>query len=143
MLAAIISLTSLRFTDTVEPKDASVAEAAGHLRTFRLTTFDGKTLTIALGRKPEEKRPKPAEPAADKTATAPAAKPAEANAGAKPAAPEMETIPAGPVFAFISSSDPHAAVNQMMKRRAFEVDEYSFTGLPQKADELFEAAKAK
>jgi len=30
-----------------------------------------------------------------------------------------------------------------MKRRAFEVDEYTFTGLPQKADDLFEAEKAK
>jgi hypothetical protein len=30
-----------------------------------------------------------------------------------------------------------------MGHRAFEVDDYAFTGLPQKADELFEAAKAK
>jgi hypothetical protein len=30
-----------------------------------------------------------------------------------------------------------------MKSRAFKVDDYAFTGLPQKADEFFEAAKAK
>ena len=142
VLSAVTSLTSLRFTDTVDPKDASVAEAQGHLRTFRLTTFDGRALTVALGRKPEEKRPKPAAPA-EKAEPAPAGKPADAKPEAKPAAPEMETIPAGPVFAFVSSSDPHAAINELMKRRAFQVDEYTFTGLPQKADELFEAAKAK
>jgi hypothetical protein len=52
-------------------------------------------------------------------------------------------VPAGPVFAVVSSSDPHAAINDMMKRRAFQVDEYTFTGLPQKPEELFEAEKAK
>jgi hypothetical protein len=30
-----------------------------------------------------------------------------------------------------------------MKRRAFEVDDYSYTGLPQRSDELFEQDKAK
>jgi hypothetical protein len=47
------------------------------------------------------------------------------------------------VFAFISSSDAHASINELMKQRAFQVDEYTFTGLPQKADELFETAKGK
>jgi len=152
----LTTLTSLRFTDTVDTKDAAVAEAAAHMRTFKLTTFDGKTLTVALGRKPEEKKPKPPAPPAKeppappaKEATAPAAKEApappakeaDAKAEAKPVAPEFETIPAGPVFAFVSSSDPHAAVNDLMKRRAFQVDDYTFTRLPQKPEELFEAEK--
>jgi hypothetical protein len=47
------------------------------------------------------------------------------------------------VFASIVSSDPHAPVNEMMKRRAVEVDDYVFTGLPQKPDELFEPLKSK
>jgi Domain of unknown function (DUF4340) len=154
----LTTLTSLRFSDTVDPKDPAVAEAAAHMRVFKLTTFDGKTLTIALGRKPEEKKPKAVEPPAKSPpaesppAKAPPAtpspqatdaKPADAAAEAKPAAPEVETIPAGPVFATVSSSDAHAAVNDLMKRRAFEVDEYTFTGLPQKADDLFEPEKAK
>jgi hypothetical protein len=31
-------------------------------------------------------------------------------------------------------------VNALMVKRAFQIAEYTFTGLPQKADELFEAA---
>ena len=148
VLSLLTSLTSLRFTDTVDTKDPSAAEAERHLRTFKLTTFGGKTVTVALGRKPEEKRPKPAAAPA-KAEPAPAAKPAaetkaaDVKVEAKPAAPEFETIPAGPVFAVVSSSDPHAAIDDLMKRRAFQVDEYTFTGLPQKADELFEPAKGK
>jgi hypothetical protein len=137
----LTTLTSLHFTDTVDTKDPVAAEAAKFMRTFRLTTFDGKTLTIALGRKPEDKKPKAA--AAPEKPDAAAAKPADGAEAPKPAAPEMETVPAGPVFASVSSSDPHAAVNDLMKKRAFQVDEYTFTGLPQKADELFEAEKTK
>jgi hypothetical protein len=47
------------------------------------------------------------------------------------------------VFAMISNSDPKAPINDLMARRAFEVDEFTFTGLPQKADDLFEAEKVK
>ena len=106
-----------------------------------MTTFGGQTVTVALGRKPEEKKLKP--PVADKDALASLAKPADTKADTKPITPEYDTVPAGPVFAAVSSSDPKAPINDMMGRRAFEVDEYAFTGLPQKADELFEAEKAK
>lgn len=140
--SALTSLTSLRFTDTVAAKDPAAAEAAAHMRTFKLTTFSGRTLTVALGRKPEEKKLKP--PVADdKQALAPIGKAGEVKADSKPVAPEFETVPAGPVFAVVSSSDANAAINDMMKRRAFQVDEYTFTGLPQKPEELFEAEKAK
>jgi hypothetical protein len=110
------------------------------MRAFRLTTFDGKTVTVALGRRPEEKKLKPPVPDA-KPAIAPIGKSADVKAEAKPVAPEFETIPAGPVFVDVASSDPHAAINDLMRRRAFEVDDYAFTNLPQKADEFFEAEK--
>jgi Domain of unknown function (DUF4340) len=138
----LTSITSLRFTDTIEPKDALAAEAAGHARTFKLTTFDGKTYTVTLGRKPEEKKLKT--PVSDaKEALASLGKLTDVKEDTKPMTPEFETIPAGPVFANVASPDPHAPINEFMTLRAFEVDDYVFTGLPQKPDELFEAAKPK
>jgi hypothetical protein len=136
------TLTTLRFSDTADVKDPAAAEAQKHMRTFRLTTFGGTTLTVSLGRKPEEKKLKPPVPDA-KEPLAALAKGADAKPEAKPITPEFETIPAGPVFVEISSSESKAPVNELMKRRAFQVEEYSFTALPQKADELFETEKAK
>ncbi len=136
------TLTGLRFTETVDTGDGAVSAAAPYARTLKLTTFDGKVISISLGRKPEEKKLKA--PVADaKDSLASLGKLADAKAPATPAAPQFDTIPAGRVFASISSSDQHAAVNEMMKRRAFEVDDYVFTGLPQKPDELFEPLKGK
>jgi hypothetical protein len=57
---------------------------------------------------------------------------------AKPDLPEFETIPAGPVFAFISASDPSALINALMQKRAFQIGEYAFTSLPQNPSEIFE-----
>ncbi len=127
------SLGQLRFSDTSALGDPAVAAARRHERTFRLTTFAGLTYTVALGRKPEEKKLEPAKPAAavpKKTAAKPA----------KPAAPKYESVPAGPVYAFISCSDAHAPINALMGRRAFQVDTYTFTGLPQQPSDLFEPA---
>ncbi len=137
----LASLTSLRFSDTTDPKDPAAAEAAAHMRTFKMTTFGGQTFSVALGRKPEEKKLKP--PVADKDALASLATAVDTKIEPKAVTPEFDVIPAGPVFAVIASSDAKAPVNELMGRRAFEVDEYAFTGLPQKADDLFEAAKAK
>ena len=50
--------------------------------------------------------------------------------------------PAGPVYAFIASSDPAAPVNALMKKRAFQIYDWNFTSLPQKPDELFEPVPA-
>jgi hypothetical protein len=138
----LTSLTGLKFTETVDTGDAAVAAAAPHMRTLTLTTFDGKVITVSLGRKPEEKKLKAASMDA-KDGLASLGKLTDTKAAAAPAVPQFDTIPAGPVFASISSSDAHAAVNEMMKKRAFEVDDYIFTGLPQKPDELFEPLKAK
>jgi hypothetical protein len=57
---------------------------------------------------------------------------------AKPDEPKTETIPAGPVYAFITSSDPGATINALMAKRAFQIFDSNFTGLPQKREELFE-----
>ena len=138
--ALLTALGSLRFTDTSDWADPQAKAAQAHERTFRLTTFSGQTYHVALGRKPEEKKPKPPAPAAPKAEPKPAAPPAEAAAAPTPPEPEADTIPAGPVYAFIVSSDAKAPVNALMRQRAFQIDEYTFTSLPQKADDLFEPA---
>lgn len=150
------SVGTVRFSDSSALDDANAAAAKASLRTFKLTTFDGKTVTVALGRKPEEKKLKPPTPAADGKSGPAAlgsladlakkeekkddAKPGEEKKDDKPLAPEFETIPAGPVFAFITHSESSAPINSLMQKRAFQIAEYTFTGLPQKADELFEPA---
>jgi hypothetical protein len=139
--SVVTALTSLRFSDTVDPKDPGAARAAAHLRPFRLTTFDGRTIAIALGRTPEEKKLKA--PVADAKDVATLAPGANGKTEVKAIAPEFDTTPAGPVFAVVSNSDAKDPINALMQKRAFQVDEYTFTGLPQKPEELFEAEKAK
>jgi hypothetical protein len=143
--SVVSSLTSLRFTETNEPADANVTAAKANLQTVKLTTFDNKTVTVALGRKPEEKKLKP--PGADgKSGPGSLGSVSDLtkkdSADNKPLAPEFETIPAGPVFAFITHSDANAPVNAWMGQRAFQIGDYVFTGLPQKMDDLFEPAPA-
>lgn len=140
------SLTSLRFSDTSDPTDEKAVTAKAHGRTIKLTTFDGKTLTITLGRKPEEKIIKP--PALTDGKSGPATalgsptqqKKPDETGPAKIAEPLTETVPAGPVYAFISSSDTSSPINALMQKRAFQVYESTFTTLPQKTAELFEPA---
>ncbi len=108
----LATLGSLRFSDTSDPADPQAAAARRNARAFALTTFDGRTFAISLGRKPEGKAPK------------------GSAAG----------TPAGPVFALVSSPDAAAPVNGLMAKRAFQVDDYSYTSLPQKPAELFEPA---
>lgn len=156
-VAAVLgSIGNIRFSDTSNPDDANAAAAKANLRAFKLTTFDGKTTTVALGRKPEEKKLKPPTATADgksgpgalgsvadltkKEEKKDEAKPGEEKKDDKPLAPEFETIPAGPVYVFITSSDASAPVNALMQKRAFQISDYTFTGLPQKAEELFEPA---
>jgi hypothetical protein len=152
----LTSLGALRFSDTSDPADPQVAIARQHPRTFTLTTFDGKRYVIALGRKPEEKKPKPPAPPASAPAPTPAtsangpaatSSPAtSADASATPpspdaaAAPPADTIPAGPVYVSVSSSDAKDPVNALMGKRAYQLDDYVFTSLPQKPDDLFDSA---
>ncbi len=137
------SVTTLRFSDTSEPADPNAVAAKAHARMLKLTTFDGKAVTILIGRKPEEKIVKAPAPAADAAKSGPAAilDTNKKDAGpAKTLEAATETVPAGPVFAFITHSDATAPINALMQRRAFQVAEFAFTSLPQKFDELFEAA---
>lgn len=152
------SVGTIRFSDTTAPDDANAAAAKATERLFKLETFDKKVVKIALGRKPEEKKLKALAPTADGK-TGPAAlgsiadllkkdekkegdaKPDDAKKDDKPLAPEFETIPAGPVFVTVAHSDgTTATVNALMQKRAFQISDYTFTGLPQKADEMFEPA---
>jgi hypothetical protein len=157
--SVLSSVGNVRFSDTTALDDANAAAAKANLRTFKLTTFDNKTVTVAMGRKPEEKKLKPPTASTDGK-SGPAAlgsvadlgkkaekkegetKPGEEKKDDKPLAPEFETIPAGPVFVFITHSDASAPVNALMQKRAFQISDYTFTGLPQKTDELFEPAPA-
>jgi Domain of unknown function (DUF4340) len=148
IVALLGSLSTIRFLDTNDASDPSVAVAKANLRTITLTTFDGKTIAVAMGRKPAEKKPKapaaenkPAQPSGTPVANEgkPGAATETAPEAAKPSAPEFETIPAGPVYVFIKNSDTNAAINEIMQKRAYQISEYTFTGLPQKPAELFEA----
>lgn len=143
------NLGNIRFSDTSSPDDANVAAAKANLRTFKFTTFDNKTVTLALGRKPEEKKLKPP----TETKGGPLggvsdltkkedAKPGEEKKDDKSLAPEFETIPAGPVYVAITNSDASAPINTLMQKRAFQIADYTFTALPQKPEELFEPAPA-
>lgn len=143
------SLGTLRFSETADLKEANAVAARANERSVILTTFDGHTLTVAMGRKPEQKilkapSAKPdgkSGPAALGKVTA--ASTDKANQGPATAlAPETETIPAGPVFAFVKSSDEHAPINAMMKARAFQIYDYTYTQLPQKPADLFEPMPA-
>lgn len=145
---ALTTLTGLRFTETTDLTDAAAVAAKPHARNYKLTTFAGKSVTITLGRKPEEKKIKPPVAdaktglaalgtAADLVKSEAAGKPAEP---VKPAAPEFETIPAGPVFLSIAHGDATAPINALMTKRAFQIADYTFTSLPQKSADLFEPA---
>jgi hypothetical protein len=128
------AVTSLRFSDTVDQADPVVAAAAAHARTITLQTFGGRTITVTLGRKPEEKKLKPV--VAD---ASPIAKAADGKPDVKALVPEFDTIPAGPVVVSITSL-PATEVDALMKLRAFEVDDTVFTGLPQARSDLFDPA---
>jgi len=139
------SFATLRFSDTSEPNDPNAVSAKAHARTVKLVTFDGKTVTIAVGRKPEEKVVKAPAAPADTAKSGPAA---VLDADKKDAGPAKtletatETVPAGPVFAFVASSDAAAPINALMQKRAFQIAEFAFTSLPQKLDDMFEPAPA-
>lgn len=144
--ALVSSLGNIRFSDTNDLTDASFAAAKEHARTYKLTTFAGKTVSITLGRKPEEKKIKPPTLTADgKTGPAALGTVADLNKKddkpdeKKPLAPEFETIPAGPVFVVIANSDSAAPINTIMQKRAYQIPDYTYTALPQKLDDLFEA----
>ena len=162
----ISSMGSLRFSDTNALNDPNAVAASAHSRTVRFTTFDGKTIAVNVGRKPEQKIIKAPEAKKDGTtgpaalgavtdltknagqttasnSTEDAAKKGDDKSGPAKAAETTETIPAGPVFVSISSSDATAPVNALMKKRSFQVYESTFTSLPANEADLFEAIPAE
>lgn len=147
------TINSLRFTETVEPDAPEAVGAREHARTVTLTTFDGKTITVAIGRQPERTvvkadvvKPDPAALVADIAKPAPVATDstdsAESGGPASVLGPVTETLPAGPVFAFISHSDASAPVNALMTKRAFQIGEFVLSSLPADRDALFETVPA-
>ncbi len=161
----ISSVGTLRFSDTSDLTDPNAVAASAHSRTIRFTTFEGKTVSVSVGRKPEQKIIKAPEAKKDgstgpaalgnvadlaknagQTATsdtaAGAAHKADDKSGPAKAAETTETIPAGPVFVSISNSDASAPVNALMKKRSFQVYESAFTSLPANEADVFEALPA-
>ena len=150
--ALLASVGNLRFTETSDLNDPGFTAANTNQRVCKLTTFDGKTVTVSFSHKPEEKAPPPPAIADTKTGLAgpgPVADPIRqgilptpgggpVSGPAKGLMPGFASVPANPVFVVIAHSDASAPVNAIMQKRAFQVASYTFAGLPQKADELFE-----
>lgn len=159
ILSLIGSVGTLRFSESNDPTDANATAAKAAARSVKFTTFDGKAYTVAIGRKPEQKVIKAPEAKKDGS-TGPAAlgnlaalnpskeKPDETKSGTeeKPAdstgpaqvAETTETIPAGPVFVFVTAPETATSLNLLMQKRAFQVYESTFTGLPAARSDLFE-----
>jgi len=144
----LTTLTGIRFNDTSSAGADEVAAAREHQRKVTLTTFDGQTLTIALGRKPEQTIVKPAEATSETGGPASVigtATEAPKSDEAGPAAiveGKTETIPAGPVYAFISGPAPLAKLADAPENLAFKVSDYIFTSLPKTRDEWLEPKPA-
>ncbi|EIP97042.1 hypothetical protein OpiT1DRAFT_01470 [Opitutaceae bacterium TAV1] len=156
------NLTGLRLSNTTGPDAPDAIDARNHARTVKLTTFDNRTLTIALGRRPAE----PAKPAAKSETDKPADKDKAAGSGETPATGEQTAPssdadqpagtpaaaepgkedtgkPAGPVYVFVTDTKADAPVNALMKKRAVEVYEFVYTSLPAKADDLLAPEEPK
>jgi hypothetical protein len=134
MTTVLASLCNLRFSDTNDVNNPDALGARDHQREFKLTLFNGQTYTVALGRRPPQRKLVTLPPQL-LAAKAAAAKP---GAAAKPPRPLYTTLPAGPVFVFVTSPEPRAAVNTMMTERSFKVEDYILTGLPGKRSDIFE-----
>jgi hypothetical protein len=139
------TLTGLRFTETSATDDPQAIAAREAARTVTLTTFDGKTLTVAIGRQPARTVIKEAAVKADPAALlGDMAKPVldeaspEKTGPAVVVGPVTQKLPAGPVFAFVTHSDASNAVNVLMKKRTFQVAEFALTSLPADTAALFE-----
>jgi len=57
--------------------------------------------------------------------------PAKKKKDDKPLAPDSKRF-RGPVYVFITHGDASAPINALMQKRAFQISDYTFTGLPQK-----------
>jgi hypothetical protein len=134
------TLTGLRFTDTSATDDPKAVAAHEAARKVTLTTFDGKTLTVAIGRQPEHTIVKP--DALKPAPTALVSGEPKPEPTAVVGGPITEKVPAGPVFAFLTHSDASNPVNALMKKRAFQVVESALNSLPSSDTALFEPIHA-
>lgn len=134
--SVLARLTGLRFNETAATDAPDAVAARENARTFKLTLADGKNYTIALGRQP-------APPAVPAPAAAPADAAKTSGDSGTAAAPPAEAPPApkpGPVYAFISSSDPNDPINALMQRRAYQITEWTYTELPADRSKLIQPA---
>ncbi len=136
----------IRYQENLDLTDARVAEPRPEARNVKFTTFGGRTVEIHLARKPAEKVMKAPAPAGPEKA-GPAA--ALGNITSEPKEPEgpasalaSEEKPPGPLFITVKDSDPKSRVNALMQKRAFVVQDYVMTSLPQKLDEALEPGAA-
>jgi hypothetical protein len=153
------TLTALRFKDTAAPDTPDAADARKHARTVTLTTFDHRTLALTIGRRPATPKPAtpettdtattttttgPAAATANTAATSPATAPADTGpapadtATAPPTDPKTEENPAGPVYIQITDTKTDSPIAALMQKRAVEIYDYPFTGLPASPDALLE-----
>ncbi len=154
--SVINQFSSVRFSNTAESSAPDVTAAKDHARTFTFDLFDGTHYSIALGRRPAPSVPpsvekptttassavaiadaKPSDSSPSPTETTPTA--TASSAAATPPPPP----PPGPVYVFIESSKTTAPINALMKKRGFEVPEYTLTSLPEKPDSFFTPAEEK
>jgi hypothetical protein len=118
----LTNLTGLRFTAFAPVFDPGVVAARILTRDVTLTTFDGRTVKIALGRALEP--PKPSNP------------PAPPSDGA--ATPPEPPVPPRPVYVEITDSKPDDTLAAAAKTHAFEISDWIHTTLPAKSADLFE-----
>ena len=118
----LTNLTGLRYTQVAPTLDPAVIAARVLTRDMTLTTFDGRSVKLTLGRAPEA--PKPAKPATT---------PAE---GSTP--PPEPPAPPRPVYAEVTDSKPDAILAAAAKTHAFQIGEWIHTGLPAASADLFE-----
>jgi hypothetical protein len=125
----LTTLTELRFSETTETGNPLARDAKKHTETIKLTTFSGKSIVITLGRKPEIKTVKPV--------PLPSNLSKNVKDSSKSLEPEYNTTPAGPTYAWITTSDNSDSINSLSSLRDFQVDDYSYTSLPQKREDMF------
>jgi hypothetical protein len=126
----LTNLTGLRYTQVAPNLDPGVIAARVLTRDVTLTTFDGRTVKISLGRAPEV--PKPAKPAT----------PPSADGSTPPSEPAEPPAPPRPVYLEINDSKPDAVLAAAAKTHAFEIGEWIHSGLPATSADLFEPVPA-
>ncbi len=118
------NLTGLRYTDLAPKLDPDVVAARILPRELTLTTFDGRSVTVSIGRAPE--LPTPPAPELKDGETAPPTPPA----------------PPRPVYVEVTDSKAAPALAEAAKTHAFEIGEWIHSSLPADSAALFEPVPA-